>query len=346
MVSPSRWFVRNLGFWYGFGLKGGGGGSCYRSSKKDSVAAFRETSCFCWIIRLVVLLCWFVLTWFRCLVTAVRVCCARKGCNACCALLLQGKLVRESVRVGGRFIYWTVWLERDIMIVVVARSCWFLDPFCVDGWSIHRKLDIHRCCFYFFVSPDWVDLHFVWIDWVRFVSPNSFLYLFFPFLIIYMSTWHRLEFASHSNSVGLSSTPFFYVIGLLPYQKNMQKMLELVLGVCCNNLTKKMMKMNMMKCAHKFQRLFYILVVGKRLLHLKPKKFNGYACKTQSACGYHTNLKVRFSQTNKCILDAIRMTSESPSKYYEFLDMYRTTTPSVSPNGILQIYGSSNSLMD
>ena len=67
-------------------------------------------------------------------------------------------------------------------------------------------------------------------------------------------------------------------------------MLKLVLGVCCNNLIKKMMKMNIMKCAHKFQRLLYILIVGKMLMHLKPEKFNGYACKTQSAWDFHTNL--------------------------------------------------------
>ena len=59
-------------------------------------------------------------------------------------------------------------------------------------------------------------------------------------------------------------------------------LLELVLGVCCNNLIKKMMKMTMMKRALKFQRLLYILIVGKRLLHLKPEKFNGYACKLKS----------------------------------------------------------------
>ena len=38
------------------------------------------------------------------------------------------------------------------------------------------------------------------------------------------------------------------------------------------------------------QRLLYISIVGKRLLHLKREKFNGYACKTQSAWGCHTNL--------------------------------------------------------
>jgi len=68
------------------------------------------------------------------------------------------------------------------MLVDVARSCWFLDPFRVDDWSIHRKLDIHRCCVYLFVSPDWVGLHFVWIDWARFMSPSSFFF----FLIIYI----------------------------------------------------------------------------------------------------------------------------------------------------------------
>jgi len=47
----------------------------------------------------------------------------------------------------------------------------------------------------------------------------------------------------------------------------MQQLLGLVLGVYCNNLTKKM---NMMKCAHKFQWLLYILIVGKKLLNLKP----------------------------------------------------------------------------
>jgi hypothetical protein len=51
-----------------------------------------------------------------------------------------------------------------------------------------------------------------------------------------------------------------------------------------------------------------------------------------------------FSNDN-CILDAIGMTSESPSGYYEFLNVYCTTTPSVSLSSILQIYGSSNSLM-
>jgi len=64
-----------------------------------------DTPCFYWIIRLVMLLSWFVLNWFRCLFTAFRVCCARKGRDACCALLLQGKLVREYVCVGGRLIY-------------------------------------------------------------------------------------------------------------------------------------------------------------------------------------------------------------------------------------------------
>jgi len=49
------------------------------------------------------------------------------------------------------------------------------------------------------------------------------------------------------------------------------------------------MKTNMMKCAQKFQILLYILIVGKMLLHLKPEKFNGYACKTQSEWGHHTN---------------------------------------------------------
>lgn len=52
----------------------------------------------------------------------------------------------------------------DIMLVVVARSCRFLDPFRVDSWSTHHKLDIHRCCFYFFVSSGWIDIHFVLID--------------------------------------------------------------------------------------------------------------------------------------------------------------------------------------
>jgi len=57
------------------------------------------------------------------------------------------------------------------MLVAIERSCWFLDPFRVDGWSIHRALDIHWFCFYFFVSPDLVGLHFVWMDWVKFMSP-------------------------------------------------------------------------------------------------------------------------------------------------------------------------------
>jgi hypothetical protein len=39
------------------------------------------------------------------------------------------------------------------------------------------------------------------------------------------------------------------------------------------------------------------------------------------------------------------MTIKSPSGYYKFLDVYCTTTPNVSSNIILQIYGSSNSLM-
>jgi len=121
--------------------------------------------------------------------------------------------------------------------------------------------------------------------------------------------------------------------------------LELVFGVCCNDLIKKMIKMNMMKCAYKFQILLYILIFGKMLLHLKPEKFNGYACKTQSAWGCHTNFYVRFAPTNNYILDAIEMTGKSPSGYYEFLDVYCTTTPNVSRNSILQIYGSNNSLM-
>jgi len=57
------------------------------------------------------------------------------------------------------------------------------------------------------------------------------------------------------------------------------------------------------------------------------------------------NLYVRFTPINNCILNAIGMTSESPLRYYEFLDEYCTTTPIGSPNSILQIYGSSNSLM-
>jgi len=35
------------------------------------------------------------------------------------------------------------------MLVAVARSCWFLDPFCVDGMSIHRKLDNSPVLFLF-----------------------------------------------------------------------------------------------------------------------------------------------------------------------------------------------------
>jgi len=93
---------------------------------------------------------------------------------------------------------WTAWLERDVRLVAVARSCWSLDSFRVDGLSIHRLLDIHRCCFYFFVSPVWVDIHFVWIDWVRFMSPPILFVFIFLFLIIYINTWHRLESARYS----------------------------------------------------------------------------------------------------------------------------------------------------
>jgi len=94
---------------------------------------------------------------------------------------------------------WTIWLERDVRLVVVTRSYWFLDSSRVDGLSTHRLLDIHLCCFYFFVLPVWVDIHFVWIDRVRFMSPSSFLYLFFPFFNnIYKCLWHRLESVRHS----------------------------------------------------------------------------------------------------------------------------------------------------
>jgi len=39
------------------------------------------------------------------------------------------------------------------------------------------------------------------------------------------------------------------------------------------------------------------------------------------------------------------MIGESPSGYYDFLDVYCTSTPSVSRNSILPIYGSNNLLM-
>ena len=59
-----------------------------------------------------------------------------------------------------------------------------------------------------------------------------------------------------------------------------------------------------------------------------------------------TTLTFRFdSPPPITVYDAIWVTGESPSGYYEFLDVYCTTTPSVSPNSILHIYGSSNSLM-
>jgi len=106
---------------------------------------------------------------------------------------------------------WTVWLERDIMLVVVARSCWFLDPFRVNGWSIHRTLDINLCCFYFFVSPDWVGIHFVCgLIGLGLCPPVLFVFIFsfYIYIYIYMNTWHRLKSARHSNSVGLSSIPF------------------------------------------------------------------------------------------------------------------------------------------
>jgi len=115
---------------------------------------------------------------------------------------------------------WTVWLERDTMLVVVARSCWFLDPSCVDGWSIHHTLDIHRCCYFFFVSPVWVGIHFVWIDWVRFMSPQFLLYLFLPFFNnIYIWTpdidWNLQNIPT---LIGLSSAPLL-CHWLLPYKK-------------------------------------------------------------------------------------------------------------------------------
>jgi len=105
----------------------------------------------------------------------------------------------------------------------------------------------------------------------------------------------------HATSLVLKNKPsyillFFYVKSaptccLLVQNKGKTywgwKFVGTCVGVWCNNLTKKMMTM---KCAHKFEKLLYILIVGKMLLQLKPEKLNGYACKTQSAWGYHTNL--------------------------------------------------------
>jgi len=99
LVMVHEWLSTYSSWW--FGLKGGG-------FKKESVAAFRDTPCFCWIIRLV-----------------VRVCCARKSRYACCALLLQGQLVRESVRVGGQFIYHD-WKD-GFGVVQIHRSSKIMD---------------------------------------------------------------------------------------------------------------------------------------------------------------------------------------------------------------------------
>lgn len=68
-----------------------------------------------------------------------------------------------------------------------------MDLLRVDGWSIHRSLDLYlRGCynplvlFLILILPVWVDLHFV-DKLVRFMSPSFFVFLyFFLFLIIYL----------------------------------------------------------------------------------------------------------------------------------------------------------------
>jgi len=104
------------------------------------------------------------------------------------------------------------------MLVVVARSCWFLDPLRDDALSIHRLLDIHWRCFYFFVSPDWVGIHFVWIDWVRFMSPQFYFIFIFPF---FNNIYEHLTYTGIYKTFQLLdrfSIPFI-CFGLLPYQK-------------------------------------------------------------------------------------------------------------------------------
>jgi len=94
------------------------------------------------------------------------------------------------------------------MLGVVARSCWFLDSFYVDGWSIHRTLDIHCCCIYFFVSTVWVDIHFVWIYLVRFMSPQFFFFFFYFFYFFNNIYEHLIRTEIYPNFVEISSIPF------------------------------------------------------------------------------------------------------------------------------------------
>lgn len=96
--------------------------------------------------------------------------------KACCFWLehmdLGSPLCWKTIHTQGETLinlFYVGQLERDDVVCCVASSCWFLDSLRVE--SIRCTLDIHGYCFHFFNSPDWVDLHFVWITGLNLCPP-------------------------------------------------------------------------------------------------------------------------------------------------------------------------------
>lgn len=88
------------------------------------------------------------------------------------------------VSEGRSYLIYTLGLERAFILLCFAGRGWYVDLLCVDGWSIHRGLRplLKRLLYPFvlfliFISPVWVDLHFL-DKQVKFMSPNFFLCIF------------------------------------------------------------------------------------------------------------------------------------------------------------------------
>ena len=84
----------------------------------------------------------------------------------------------------GSYLVCTLGLERAFILLCFAGRGWHVDLLRVDGWSIHRGLDLYlRGCyntfmlFLIFILPVWVGLHFM-DKLVRFMSLNFLLCMF------------------------------------------------------------------------------------------------------------------------------------------------------------------------
>lgn len=96
-------------------------------------------------------------------------------------------------RAGRRVLFGLYFgAQKSINLDVLCRERMVCGLLRVDGWSIHRGLDLYFRGYYYplvlfliFILPVWVDLYFV-EKLVRFIMSPVFLCIFFLFLIIYL----------------------------------------------------------------------------------------------------------------------------------------------------------------